>query len=109
MKIIEVNTPRVTADRIAVIAEGPILRGSRRFRVRRVHVAYLWSAKEHRWGVQHIDLSGPVVKKDGTDGLVDGRKTLWSMSTGDSYDEFRRIARNLAPLGDPQLPGVLDA
>lgn len=109
MKITEVNTTGVTAGRRIIVADGPILRERRPFRVERVHVTYLWSQKEHRWGVQHIDLSGPMIRKDGSDGLNDGRMTLWSNSTGEPYDEFRRIAANLAPTGDPALPGVLDA
>lgn len=109
MKIEAVKTRSVTAARIVEVSDGPILGERRRFRVERVHVTYLWSAKEHRWNVQHIELSGPVVKKDGTNGLTTGTKRVWLADAGEPYTEFRRIAANLAPTGDPALPGVLDA
>lgn len=109
MKIVEVSTPSITANRLIEFSDGPVVGERRPFRVDRMSVTYAWSPAVRGWKVLHIDLRGPVQKKDGTDGVAQGSTTLWSYTQSQRYDEFRRIAKNLAPVGDPALPGVLDA
>lgn len=108
MKIVKDRNSTVPAIRDFDVADGPILGDRRQFRVERMHVTYIWSQREHRWGVQSVVLAGSVIRKDGTDGAAQGSMTLYG-SEGERYAEFRRIAKNLAPVGDPALPGVLDA
>lgn len=108
MKIEKINDNGVTANRLIEFSDGPVVGERRPFRVDRMSVTYAWSSAVRGWKVLHIDLRGPVQKKDGTDGVAQGTMTLWSHE-GERYTEFRRIAKNLAPVGDPALPGVLDA
>jgi hypothetical protein len=109
VKIEAVKTLMVSAHRRVEVSDGPLVGDRRKFRVERISVAYLWSPEGHRWGVQHIEVSGPVQKKDGTDSVLSATAVVWLRNVDEPWSDFRRIAANLAPLGDPQLPGVLDA
>lgn len=108
MKIEKINDNGVSANRLIEFSDGPVVGDRRPFRVDRMSVTYSWSPAMRGWKVMHIDLRGPVRKKDGTDGVAQGSMILWSHES-ERYGEFRRIAKNLAPVGDPALPGVLDA
>ena len=99
-------TPRhstIRAERSADITDGPILgKGTRTFRAQRIVIAYLWNGT--RWTMQHTDIYGPVIKKDGTPGLVDARRTYWP--TGSLPEWTGAIIEALRPVGPPLTDAV---
>lgn len=110
MKVEKIALETANATRNAVIADGPILGARRKFRVNRLRVNYTWRKDGRTWAVTNVTIEGPLIKKDGTEGNVTVQGGIYNFTEStDDVETLRRIARNLAPVGDPVFPGVLDA
>lgn len=94
-------TPTGSVSRVqhgANITDGPILaKGERRFLAERVWATYILGADG--WKLQHIDISGSVIKKDGTPGQLDTTKT-WYPGHGERPPVWvAALIATLAPQG----------
>lgn len=96
-------TPRrstIRAERGADITDGPTLgKGTRTFQAQRIHITYLWN--DNRWTMQHTDIYGPVIKKDGTPGLIEARRTYWP--SGQIPEWVVELTQELRPTGAPLI------
>lgn len=87
----------------ADITDGPVLtKGERRFVAEQVWAAYILDTDG--WRLQHIDVTGRIIKKDGTLGVAQ-MTCSWHRYAVELPEWVVELSRALAPQGDTLFPG----
>lgn len=90
------------AQQGADIADGPVLtKGERRFVAEHVWATYIFNTDG--WRLQHIDVTGRIIKKDGTLGVAQMTRS-WHRCSAELPKWVAELSRALAPQGDTLFP-----
>lgn len=102
------HTDHPTVNRHAIVTDGPIVSAHRAdgklMRVERVRITYQWSSGNQLWNASKYstDVSGPVLKKDGTDSQLDATIRYY----GETPAWIAEIVDRLRPHGLPVIPVI---
>lgn len=98
-----------TIKRSVKVEDGPVLEQGtsntgKKFRVEFIMITYTWS-QSHGWDVQHVDVSGNVLKKDGTPSQAFTKQWAYNWDKpGSQYHVIAPVILGLRPVGNVGLP-----
>ena len=114
LKITGEGRPLIEATRYLYVEDGPVLdkkhsRTGKKYRVVQVVVPYKWTPD--RWRTTVVNLIGPVLRKDGSDGATQERAFVSNYEREQPgwewLNEIIDAARPVGTLDLPQLPATV--